>query len=245
MSSLKDLTGQRFGRLIVESVAYFKNGLTYWNCVCDCGKNKIVYRNHLISGKTKSCGCFALEKSIERIKKLQLQNKKYNIYRYNFKLNCLELKLSNKNIFAQIDIKNYNKVKNFCWRGNNKNYISTNIRINGEKRVVHIHNLIMDNNLKNMVVDHIDRNPLNNKLSNLRMVTLSENSRNKPLPKINKTGYRNILFSKNKKLIVSYAYQKVHYYVGSFNTIEQAQKELLLHKKKTIDSKNDLMEIKE
>ncbi len=58
----KDITGQRFGRLLVESIA----GSTarkqlLWNCRCDCGVQKIISGNSLRMGKTVSCGCFRRE----------------------------------------------------------------------------------------------------------------------------------------------------------------------------------------
>lgn len=57
-----DLTGKRFGRLIVIKRAdrYYTNSgkrCTYWECKCDCGNQTIVTANHLTSGHTWSCGC--------------------------------------------------------------------------------------------------------------------------------------------------------------------------------------------
>lgn len=58
MSKLKDLTGQRFGRLIViKRTANDKYGRAIWECSCDCGNKKTVSGASLISGKVKSCGC--------------------------------------------------------------------------------------------------------------------------------------------------------------------------------------------
>ena len=58
-----DLTGQRFGRLVVENFSHTdKHGHSMWACLCDCG-NRIVTRSSLLlGGKTKSCGCIRLEK---------------------------------------------------------------------------------------------------------------------------------------------------------------------------------------
>lgn len=56
-SRLKDLTGQRFGTLVVQSRAPNKRSWTMWNCHCDCGKDVIAYSTHLIRGNSKSCGC--------------------------------------------------------------------------------------------------------------------------------------------------------------------------------------------
>ena len=56
-----DLTGQRFGRLVVVEQAGKKNRKIMWKCACDCGKTTIVTGNSLKSGGTKSCGCYALD----------------------------------------------------------------------------------------------------------------------------------------------------------------------------------------
>lgn len=53
-----DLTGQRFGRLLViEEAGKDKQAKLLWKCLCDCGNVKIIRRCHLRSGLTKSCGC--------------------------------------------------------------------------------------------------------------------------------------------------------------------------------------------
>lgn len=56
-----DLTGQRYGRLTVVSLASHDNGIVFWNCVCDCGSQKIAKASELRSGHTSSCGCLLKE----------------------------------------------------------------------------------------------------------------------------------------------------------------------------------------
>lgn len=56
-----DLTGQRFGRLVVLCRAEGKNGRSYWLCRCDCGKDCVVQGQLLRNGHTKSCGCLQTE----------------------------------------------------------------------------------------------------------------------------------------------------------------------------------------
>lgn len=58
----KDLTGQRFGKLIVTDMIYGskdKNGKqrTYCDCKCDCGKSVIRLVDGLYSDVLCSCGC--------------------------------------------------------------------------------------------------------------------------------------------------------------------------------------------
>ena len=66
MGKFVDLTGQRFGRLVVIGQAIDEDSLRkeskqhtkFWLCQCDCGKTKIVSSAHLKDGHTKSCGCW-------------------------------------------------------------------------------------------------------------------------------------------------------------------------------------------
>lgn len=59
--SAKDITGERFGKLVVTGFAgYGQEGrqqVALWNCRCDCG-NTCTVRGYLLkSGRRKSCGC--------------------------------------------------------------------------------------------------------------------------------------------------------------------------------------------
>lgn len=61
-----NLSGKRFGKLVVVSESEERrNGRVMWNCLCDCGNSCVVRSCHLISGHTKSCGCFSSEKTTE------------------------------------------------------------------------------------------------------------------------------------------------------------------------------------
>lgn len=53
-----EMTGRRFGRLVVLSYA----GASQWNCVCDCGVMHRVDGYHLRSGAISSCGCLGRER---------------------------------------------------------------------------------------------------------------------------------------------------------------------------------------
>lgn len=65
----KDLTGLRFGRLVVLG----KNPERYvspkgkteskWDCLCDCGNRVTITRSHLIKGISRSCGCYMRDKA--------------------------------------------------------------------------------------------------------------------------------------------------------------------------------------
>ena len=69
MSSIIDLTGQRFGRLVVQGIYDKKNGNIRWSCLCDCGNVIPVYKHTLLrdNGTIKSCGCVYLDELKEHI----------------------------------------------------------------------------------------------------------------------------------------------------------------------------------
>lgn len=55
---MKDLTGNRFGRLVVVGPPFKKGGRKYFvTCRCDCGNTKDVTVDNLVYGNTSSCGC--------------------------------------------------------------------------------------------------------------------------------------------------------------------------------------------
>lgn len=58
MSKANDLTGMRFGKLVVISRAPNSiKGNTRWLCACDCGSTITTYGYLLTGGKSTSCGC--------------------------------------------------------------------------------------------------------------------------------------------------------------------------------------------
>lgn len=64
---IKNVAGQTFGRLTTLSLAgkdKLQNAL--WLCQCSCGKQVVVNRRSLMSGNTKSCGCFRTEVTVAR-----------------------------------------------------------------------------------------------------------------------------------------------------------------------------------
>lgn len=60
---LKDLAGQRFGRLLVKEIdpTRTSSGGARWLCLCDCGTTKVVRAGHLKNGNVASCGCLSRE----------------------------------------------------------------------------------------------------------------------------------------------------------------------------------------
>lgn len=79
---LIDLTGQRFGRMVVIGRAESRvirtllpdggsnlNWVTMWHCRCDCGNEKDIASESLRIGTTRSCGCLRRDLVRERGKR--------------------------------------------------------------------------------------------------------------------------------------------------------------------------------
>lgn len=56
-----ELTGLRFGRLLVLAREGSAQRRAMWRCQCDCGNSALVPSGELTRGKTKSCGCWRRE----------------------------------------------------------------------------------------------------------------------------------------------------------------------------------------
>jgi hypothetical protein len=73
------------------------------------------------------------------------------------------------------------------------------------------------------IIDHIDRNPANNKIENLRAASRSLNCLNSKINKTNKSGVKNVDFLKSKKKWrVLMQIQKKSYFFGYFSDLELA-----------------------
>lgn len=57
----EELIGKKFGKLVVLEYAGAKNNgkYHYYKCKCDCGAEKVIARNSLVSGLSRSCGCIS------------------------------------------------------------------------------------------------------------------------------------------------------------------------------------------
>jgi len=63
--NFEDLSGQRFGRLVViQRAANVGSGQAAWLCKCACGKTKTVRAYLLKNSVTQSCGCLQKERAL-------------------------------------------------------------------------------------------------------------------------------------------------------------------------------------
>ena len=114
----EDLTGQRFGKLIVLKQVEDKikpNGVheAMWNCKCDCGNECNVRGATLKNGDTTSCGCYRKERVSQSLKK-------YN--NYIFKNNYIIGIDDSGNRFI-FDIDDYGIISPYYWYVDKNNYV--------------------------------------------------------------------------------------------------------------------------
>lgn len=173
----KDLLGLVFGELTVlrlhERGSAGKHCI--WECVCSCGEITYTPSSDLIRGHTKSCGHLT---SIIASK----THKKYN--EYILEEDFYYGKISD-NIYFLIDKNDYNKVKDYKWTLDDGYVCSHDFSDNFKK--IRMHRFVLGA-LSGQIVDHVNRNKLDNRKDNLRLVNHEQNSRNISISKANKTG---------------------------------------------------------
>jgi hypothetical protein len=166
MTKCAELTGQRFGRLVVIS-RHFPNNRehnTQWLCKCDCGNMIVVSEAALTSKHTQSCGCLQRERAGET-------HTKHALY-YNAN--------GNKSRLYAI----WQSMKRRCYNshdGNYKNYGARGIKVCDEwlNNFKAFHDWAMANGYKdNLTIDRIN-NDGNYEPSNCRWADKKLQGRNK------------------------------------------------------------------
>ena len=176
---LEDLTGRDFGNLhVLEKAGKSSNGATLWKCQCTCSNFITVEHSRLVSGKTRSCGCFRREAARVRFSKTNVFDLTGD-YGIGY--------TTNTNQPFYFDLSDYALIKDFTWCENvDKNgyhSIKTKDKTTGKL-------LRMSQVIGCKYHDHIDRNPLNNRRSNFRPATSSENAMNRSKSSANTSGGR-------------------------------------------------------
>lgn len=117
---------------------------------------------------------------------------------------------------AIIDLDDVEKCKLYKWHLRSGNYVIATVpngtRQSNEK--VHLHRLVSGHVGNDLVIDHINRDPLDNRKSNLRIVNQQTNSANHP-----GTGVKRVP-SGRYQAIVTRHYKPI--YIGTFDTYEEA-----------------------
>jgi hypothetical protein len=210
----KDLTGMIFGRLKVLYRTFnkvYKSGQcsSTWVCKCECGNIITAITSNLNNGKVVSCGCY----NYDRIR----QRRKFNVFdiiSYPYGIGWT----TNTNKEFYFDLEDFDIISKYCWYENDQGYIIATL---SHTKNIRMHRLIL--NVKdNELVDHINNNRNDNRKENLRIANKSTNGINRGCNKNNELQIKGVFFSRGKYNVRIMKDGK-NYYIGVFDTIEEAQ----------------------
>lgn len=192
-----DLTGMNYGNLVVLERVSNQNRAVMWKCRCTCGNECIVWSNNLKNGHTKSCG-------------------RCNTYiNHN---DFVEVKVKNGRSFF-IDFEDEKLVKTHTWSVQADGYV---IAYESKGKVISLHQFLMG--FPNEIIDHADRNPSNNRRSNLRIASHIENMYNRKKQSNNTSGFIGVYYNKKEKAYIARVTAgRVTYLLGRFqNAVDAA-----------------------
>ena len=211
-SRAKDMTGKRFDNLVVieraENKIYPTGRVSAcWLCKCDCGNKVIVTGDALRRGLTRSCGCL-------RDKYYNTKHRKVNDYNLDGEYGVGYTSNGEEFYF---DLEDYNKIKDYSWHLQGDGYIGTHI--SGGKQL-RMHRLLIPNEQK---IDHINHCLVDNRKSNLRIVTTSQNGMNRTTSKNNKSGITGVCYNKQyDKYIATIKCNWKNIFIGGYKDFTKA-----------------------
>ena len=204
----RDLTWEKFGRLVVMSWDEAKSKVSaynYWLCQCSCEQQKVVSvaQTNLLSGASTSCGCYRRE-VISRPNKFKILSD-----------GSVEVYANNTGSTFLVDYADFLRIKAHAWVEICGGYFMA--RVNG--RNVRLHRFILNCTSDTEEIDHIasDRK-FDHRRSNLRTCTHQQNSQNRKR-KLGKSGYHpNVCQNPNGTFMVRVSNK----YFGTFSDVNVA-----------------------
>ena len=234
MGKIDDKTGRRYGRLVVLRMYEIRQNSkgrnkVYWLCKCDCGNEKAILAQSLSSGSTKSCGCYRNEQVAKS--KSNKMSEPNGTDRIEINGNIAYIMLTGTKDRMICDVDDLDKLRNSTWSKNAKGYAKCRKKVNGKSRTILAHRIIM-NAKDGQIVDHINRNRLDNRKSNLRFVDLKANRINSELRPENKSGYAGVAKQKKSwiaKIMIDGKFKTIGHYKTKEDAItarRKAEKEI-------------------
>ena len=173
-----------------------------------------------------------------------IKQKELEILKIELKIRKLELEIlkdSDFEVFLPICgyenhfVSNFGNIKNsktnriLKLRNDKKGYKLINLSKNGKLKTFYIHRLVgkafLENPDNKSIIDHIDNNPSNNNVKNLRWATPKDNSCNRDKTKTNTSGFKGVTYHKPlKKYKAAININGKLKYLGVFETAEEASK---------------------
>lgn len=125
-------------------------------------------------------------------------------------------------LYWKKDMNHITKAGNVAGSSTAKDY--KNVIFNGRAHKVHRLIFLYHHGYLPEVVDHIDGNPINNKIENLRAADSLKNSYNKKIPLHNTSGVKGVHWhTQDKKWRVQFNVNGKSKYFGSYNDIDYAK----------------------
>ena len=207
IDNANNLVGQKFGKLTVIDYVGKIGGKCSWLCVCKCGEHVVKTSFQLHKNKLLACDICNHNITFE---------KKESYYK------CM---IQGTDNYFYIDIDDFEKIKNHNWNIKEDGYIWTSIN----NKNTYLHRYILDVDDPSIVIDHINHKKYDNRKSNLRKVTHSQNSMNNinqlnnmnGIRKASKTTWRSQIYVDNKCI-----------HLGSFKNLDDA-----IHARKLAEEK--------
>lgn len=126
-----------------------------------------------------------------------------------------------KGMVALVDDEDFERINSFKWCVGKTSFHHYAMRRDG-KKTLFMHRFIVDAP-KGLLVDHINRNGLDNRKENLRVCTAQQNRRNGGLSKLNTSGYKGVSWNKGIHKWSAYItanYKRIH--LGYFDDKTEA-----------------------
>lgn len=198
MIKTKDLSDKLFGRWKVlyqveDSITPKGVHIPMWLCECQCDKHtqKVINGYSLIRGDSLSCGCY----KVEATKNNNSKNNIYDLINDEYYIGYTQK--SDKFYFDKED---YDIVSQYCWDiDSSSRYVKTIDKINNEGKL-YLHRLVMKCKKNDgIIIDHKDRNRVDCRKNNLRIVTEIQNAINKGIRTNNTSGKTGVSWNKRKE----------------------------------------------
>lgn len=135
----------------------------------------------------------------------------------------IELELSNTDEKAIVSAKDYKKVNGWRWSKCSQGYVVRyHKRPDGKETKIRLHHIVLPPT-GDKIIDHINRNKLDNRRENLRLATYSQNGMNRGVNVNSSTGFKGAI-KESGKYVSKITVDGRSIYIGTFNTPEDAAK---------------------
>ncbi len=115
-----------------------------------------------------------------------------------------------------VDDIDYPELSKYKWQFNN-GYAIRNTGPRANRRKIYLHRSLFHSIPQGKIIDHKDRDKLNNQRTNLRLATRGQNAVNTINRRNNKTGFSNASWDKRlKKYKATYTYNQKEVYLGLY-----------------------------